>query len=84
MISDGEQMKSPFLFCLSVLMENMKSRIHVKCNFLLKQQPFGSWAPSLEEKKQEHLWAVQEAERGKKFLRIVPSLWVFRKRADDK
>lgn len=77
MISDGEQMKSPFLFCLSVLMENMKSRIHVKCNFLLKQQPFGSWAPSLEEKKQEHLWAVQEAERGKKFLRIVPSLWVY-------
>lgn len=77
MMSDGEQLKTPFIYCMSVLMENQKSKLHTKCNFILKQQGVGSFAPSLERKKGEYLWAVDELERGKKFLRLIPALWVY-------
>lgn len=77
MMSDGEQLKTPFVYCMTVLMENQKNKLHAKCNFILKQQGVGSFAPSLERKKGEYLWAVDEIERGKKFLRIIPTLWVY-------
>lgn len=77
LMSDGEQLKTPFIYSMSVLLENQKNNLHTKCNFILKQQGVGSFAPSLERKKGEYLWAVDELERGKKFLRIIPALWVY-------
>ncbi|ABL01366.1 TraC family protein [Pelobacter propionicus] len=77
LMSDGEQFKTPFLYCMTVLMEPQKNKLHTKCNFILKQQGVGSFAPALERTKGEYLWAVDELERGKKFLRIIPALWVY-------
>jgi conjugal transfer ATP-binding protein TraC len=76
-ISDESQISSPFLFTLTILFENQKNRIHAKCNMILRQQAVGSYAPSLVRKRDEHLWATDELEKGTKFLRIIPSFWVF-------
>jgi len=81
-ISDENQITSPFLYTLTILFENQKSKIHAKCNMILRQQAVGSYAPSLVRKRDEHLWATDELERGKKFLRIIPAFWVFGKDED--
>ncbi|MRR55436.1 MAG: conjugal transfer protein TraC [Deltaproteobacteria bacterium] len=77
MSSDDNQMSLPFIFTLNVLMENQKSQIHRKTNLILRQQAVGSFAPSLMRKRDEHMWAADELERGTKFLRIVPIFWVY-------
>jgi conjugal transfer ATP-binding protein TraC len=51
--------------------------LHTKCNLVLQQQGVGSFAPSLSRKKDEYLWAVDELERGTKFYRIIPIMWVY-------
>lgn len=76
MVSDDNQITSPFLFSLNILLENQKNRIHTKCNLILRQQKVGSMAPSLMRKQEEHMWAADELERGTKFLRIIPTFWV--------
>jgi len=76
-ISDESQISSPFLFTLTILFENQKNKIHTKCNLILRQQAVGSYAPSLIRKRDEHLWATDELEKGTKFLRIIPTFWVY-------
>lgn len=78
--SDPDQIRSPFLMTLNIVMADQKQRIHTKTNFLLKQQAVGSMAAGHIRKKEEHLWATDEMERGTKFLRIMPTFWVH---ADD-
>jgi len=74
--SDADQIKSPFMLAVNILFEDLRFMIHRKCSLILKQQAAGSFAPSLMRKKEEFLWATDELERGTKFLRVVPILWV--------
>jgi conjugal transfer ATP-binding protein TraC len=74
--SDADQIKSPFMFSINYLYEDLRFQIHRKCSLILKQQAAGSFAPSLMRKKEEFLWATDELERGTKFLRVIPVLWV--------
>ncbi|MBI3753969.1 MAG: TraC family protein [Deltaproteobacteria bacterium] len=77
MSSDMDQITTPFLYSLNVVFRDLKNTLHTKCNFILQQQGVGSFAPSLERKKGEYLWAVDELEKGTKFLRIIPTIWVW-------
>lgn len=77
MVSDAEQIRSPFIYSLNILVHDMKKSLHTKCNFILGQQGVGSFAPSLQRKKNEHMWAVDEIEKGTKFIRVIPTLWVY-------
>lgn len=76
-VSDDNQMALPFIFTLNVLLENQRTPIHRKTNLILRQQAVGSFAPSLTRKRDEHMWAADELERGTKFLRIVPIFWTY-------
>ena len=77
MVSDAEQIRSPFIYSLNVVLKDMKGSLHTKCNFVLGQQGVGSFAPSLMRKKNEYVWAVDEIEKGTKFIRVIPTLWVY-------
>jgi len=76
-ISDMEQIRSPFLYTVSVTINDLKGILHTKCNFILQQQAVGSFAPSLKRKQEEYLWAVDNLEKGVNFLRVIPEIWVF-------
>lgn len=76
-ISDTDQLRTPFMYTLNIVMQNLKSKLHTKCNMVLQQQGVGSFAPSLMRKKEEYLWAVDELEKGTRFLRIIPVFWVW-------
>lgn len=76
-LTDGDQIRTPFLYSINVLMKNQKSKLHTKCNVILQQKGVGSFAPSLARKQEEHMWAADELERGTLFLKVIPTLWVF-------
>jgi conjugal transfer ATP-binding protein TraC len=74
---DSDQIRTPFIYSLNIICEDLKGKLHAKTNFILQQQAIGSWAPSLANKKEEFLWAAGELGKGKKFYRIIPTLWVY-------
>ncbi len=75
--SNGEQIRSPFIYSLNIVLRDMKNKLHTKCNFILGQQGVGSLAPSLMRKKREYMSAVDEIEKGTKFIRVIPTLWIY-------
>lgn len=77
MTSDTDQIRTPFINVLSVVVQSLKSALHAKCNLVLQQQGVGSFAPSLMRKKDEYMWATDELEKGHKFFRIIPAVWVY-------
>jgi len=77
MATDSDQIRTPFFFTLNIVLRNQKNKLHTKCNMVLQQQGVGSFAPSLARKKDEYLWAVDELERGTKFYRVIPIMWVY-------
>jgi len=77
LVSDGDQMKTPFLYSLNIIFSDMKAALHKKCNMILMQKGFGSFARSVYRKKDEFEWATDELEKGNRFLRIMPILWVW-------
>jgi conjugal transfer ATP-binding protein TraC len=77
MVSDAEQIRTPFIYSLNIITKNLKKMLHTKCNFILGQQAVGSMAPSLVRKKKEYMWAVDEIEKGTRFVRVIPTLWLY-------
>ncbi len=77
--SDGDQIKTPFLYTMNVIFSNQKAALHKKCNLILLQQGFGSLASTLARKQNEFQWATDELEKGTQFLQIIPILWVWHK-----
>lgn len=78
-ISDAEQIKTPFLYTVNVVFKDLKGMLHTKCNFILQQQAVGSFAPSLKRKQEEYLWATDNLEKGVNFYQVIPAIWVFDK-----
>lgn len=75
--NDVNQYRTPFIYCLNVLYKNIGMKLHTKCNAILQQKGVGSFAPSHAARVEEHQWAVDELEAGKRFLEIIPILWVY-------
>lgn len=77
--SDGDQIKTPFLYTLNIVFHPLKAKIHTKCNLVLSQQGVGSFAPTLMRKKEEYMRTVDKLEKGEKYVRIIPIMWVWGK-----
>ena len=77
LVSNSSQVITPFLYSLNIVFADLKARLHAKCNLVLSQQAFGSFAPSLSRKKEENLEATDKIERGIPFVRVMPILWVW-------
>lgn len=79
LVSNASQVITPFLCTVNIVFHDLKTKLHAKCNLILSQQPFGSFAPSLARKKEEHLEAADKIERGTPFVRVMPIIWVWGK-----
>jgi conjugal transfer ATP-binding protein TraC len=82
LIANSSQVITPFLCTVNIVFADMKAKLHAKCNLILSQQAFGSFAPSLSRKKEENLEATDKIERGIPFVRVMPILWVWAKSDD--
>ena len=74
---DINQYRTPFIYCINVVFSNLSTRLHTKCNAILQQKGVGSFAFMHAARQEEHQWAVDELEKGRRFLEIVPILWVY-------
>lgn len=78
LISDADQIRTPFLYCLNVVFEKgIETKIHAKTNLMLNQQAVGSLSMLLRRKQAEHIEATDDIEHGVQFLKIVPIFWVW-------
>lgn len=77
LISDADQIKTPFLYSLNIIFEPLANSLHTKCNMVLQQEAVGSFSPSLRRKQAEYLTATDELEKGVLFVKIMPTLWVW-------
>jgi len=77
--SDMHQILTPFLHCYSIIFEDLRVKLHMKCDLVIKQAKGvkSSWAPSLHQKEAEYLQAVGEIDKGTPFVRILPTIWVW-------
>ncbi len=77
-ISDADQIKTDFLYTFNIFFEKgLEVKLHAKCNIILNQQAVGSLSPSLRRKQSEFLAAADDLERGVKYAKIVPIMWVW-------
>ncbi len=77
LVSDADQYPTAFLYGFNVVFGSLHNVLHAKCNLVLQQQGVGSFAPSLKRKQEEYLWATDQLEGGKKFVQIIPILWLW-------
>lgn len=78
-VSDADQIKTPFLYTLNIIFEPLNAKLHAKCNLILNQEAVGSLSPSLRRKQHEHLTAADDLERGVQFVRVMPICWTWSK-----
>ena len=78
--TDAEQITTPFIYTLNIVMDDVKATLHTKSTIIINQKSAGGLSQILNKKVDEYLWAIDKMER-EKFVRVIPSLWVF---SDDK
>lgn len=74
---DVTQINTPFWYTLNIFVEDLKVKIHSKANLVFGQQAMGSFVASLKRKQDEYYWAVDKLDKGEKFFRIIPVVWVY-------
>ena len=77
-ISDSNQLITPFLFSLNIVFEDMRREFRMKLGLVTGQARHASeaFAPSLYKKKGEYMKAVDDLE-SKTFVRIIPTMWAW-------
>lgn len=73
---DAEQITSPFLWCVSVVFDDLKFSLHNKASLTMMQKSTGSFAAAIGRRMEEFGWALDKFESDR-FVKIVPSFWLF-------
>jgi conjugal transfer ATP-binding protein TraC len=73
---DSDQVGGPFLFTLNVLFDHSQFEIHKRAQVLSAQKAAGSFAVEVSKQIEEINWVLDEAGNSK-FVRIIPTVWVF-------
>jgi len=73
---DGDQINSPYLWCINILLEDAKAEILTKAQVMMAQRAVGTFSAKLKNRVEELSWALEEIERND-FVKIIPTLWVF-------
>lgn len=81
-IDDSEQITTPFLWSVNVIFDDVKSEIANKASLTMMQRGTGSFAKKIQKRVEEFGWALDKLETDK-FIKIIPSLWVFADSEDE-
>ena len=77
MDDDINQIQSPFIFTINVVYDKIRHKLEKKAQQILMQQAAGTLAPSVMRRKEEVLKMLDTYEQGDRYIRVIPSLWVF-------
>ncbi|WP_404478381.1 TraC family protein [Novosphingobium sp. BL-52-GroH] len=78
---DSDQIGGPFLYTLNVLFDHSSFEIHKRAQVLSAQKAAGSFAVEVGKQIDEIGWVLDEAGNSK-FVRVIPTIWVFGRDAD--
>ncbi len=74
---DLMQIPCPFVWNATVLLDDQSSSISSNASWIIAQKSPGKFAIKIGKRQEECYWALTESEKNKKFIRIIPSLWLF-------
>jgi conjugal transfer ATP-binding protein TraC len=75
---DSDQIGGPFLITLNILFDHSQFEIHKRAQILSAQKAAGSFAVEVGKQIEEIGWVLDEAGNSR-FVRIIPTVWVFGK-----
>lgn len=78
--NDAEQVTTPFLYTLNIIVDDVKASLHTKSMIVTNQKSAGALSQLLGKKVEEFAWAIDHMERDR-FVQVIPVMWVF---SDDK
>jgi len=73
---DSDQIGGPFLYTLNILFDHSAFEIHKRAQVLSAQKAAGSFAVEVGKQIEEIGWVLDEAGNSK-FVRVIPTVWVF-------
>ena len=73
---DSDQIGGPFLYTLNILFDHSQFEIHKRAQILSAQKAAGSFAVEVGKQIEEIGWILDEAGNSK-FVRVIPTIWVF-------
>lgn len=73
---DGNQITSPFIYSLNIVLDDLKGTIGNKASATMAQKAGGSFAKAIQRRTDEFEWALDQIADGKKFVSIIPSLMI--------
>ncbi|WP_431312403.1 TraC family protein [Sphingomonas natans] len=73
---DSDQIGGPFLYTLNILFDHSAFEIHKRAQVLSAQKAAGSFAVEVGKQIEEIGWILDEAGNSK-FVRVIPTVWVF-------
>ena len=74
--NDAEQITTPFLYTLNIIVDDVKAALHTKGTIVMNQKTAAGLNQLLGKKVEEYTWAIDRMER-ERFVRIIPTMWVF-------
>ena len=76
LVDDSEQITGPFIVSLNVIFDDPSMEVAAKSQVVTAQRAGGAVAQQIGKMVEEFHWAV-DAAKNEKFVRVVPSVWVF-------
>ncbi len=73
---DANQICSPFMWTINIVIDSNKSEIHNKASITMGQKSTGSFARAIGKRCEEFAWALDKLEK-EPFFKVIPILWVF-------
>jgi conjugal transfer ATP-binding protein TraC len=76
---DGNQCNMPLWVSVNIVVDDLRHMFHGKSTMMMQQHKKGSGAGFKMDRQNEMLWATQQADRGERFVRVIPSIITFSK-----
>lgn len=77
MQDDLSQLKSPFIYCVTVVYNNFTLGIKAKTELTLSQRAAGSWAKEVARRVDEFMWTTDRIDNKERMVAYIPQIVVF-------
>lgn len=76
--SNDEQYNTPFLYCLNIIYDDLKTEINLKTDVVMWQQAAGAaHIRAMNRRRAEQIWASDKVNGGEAFSHIMPIMWFY-------
>ena len=74
--SNDEQHRTPFLYCLNIIYDDLKTEINLKTDMVMWQNAAGAGQiRALGRRREEQIWASDKVNEGERFAHVMAVMW---------